>query len=56
MPHVSINGMEKADFDAVMEEIQKRISEITGVGIEKVVLEYAPAPLYICGKPADHLL
>lgn len=55
MPHVSINGIEKADFDAVMEEIQKRISEITGVGIEKVVLEYAPAPLYICGKPADHL-
>ncbi len=55
MPHVSVNGIEKADFDAVMGVIQTKISEITGVAREKVVLEYAPAPLYICDKPAGHL-
>lgn len=55
MPHVSINGIEKADFDALMGTIQTEISTNTGVEREKVVLEYAPAPLYICEKPADHL-
>jgi len=55
MPHVSISGIEKADFDAIIGTVQTKISEITGVGIEKVVLEYAPAPLYICEKPADSL-
>ncbi|MBR5521402.1 MAG: DUF1904 family protein [Oscillospiraceae bacterium] len=55
MPHVSINGIEKKDFDAIIADVQEKISEITGVGLEKVVLEYAPASLYICNKPADHL-
>lgn len=55
MPHVSINGIEKTDFDAIIGIIQTQISEITGVAREKVVLEYASTPLYICEKPADHL-
>ena len=55
MPHVSVNGIEKKDFDAVYGKIQTAISDIVKVEREKVVLEYAPAPLYICDKPADHL-
>ena len=55
MPHVSINGIEKKDFDAVYGRIQTVISEIVSVGREKVVLEYAPAPLYICDEPAEGL-
>jgi len=47
MPHVSINGITKQDFDAVYGKIQTAVSEITGAGREKVVLEYTDCPLYI---------
>lgn len=55
MPHIAINGIEKADFDKIAPALQHKVSQLVDVNLDAVVLEFCHNPLNCCEKTETQL-